>query len=68
MHDGLLVQAGEAPALAHAAISVLVDRELAERLGHAARATVEQHFAAPVVARQVSALYLDAASATTGEP
>ena len=65
-HDGLLVEPENAPALAHAAISLLSDPPLRETIEHGARATVEQRFAAPVVARQVAALYADAASASAG--
>jgi glycosyltransferase involved in cell wall biosynthesis len=63
--DGLRTAPEDAPALAAAAISLLSDPQRCERLGHAARATVEQRFAAPVVARRVAALYTDAASAAT---
>jgi glycosyltransferase involved in cell wall biosynthesis len=64
-NDGLLTAPGDGPALADAAISLLSDAQRCERLGHAARATVEQRFAAPIVARRVAALYADAASAAT---
>jgi glycosyltransferase involved in cell wall biosynthesis len=65
-HDGLLVETGDGPALAHAAIALLSDPQLRGRIEHGARATVEQRFAAPVVARRVAALYADAASASGG--
>jgi glycogen(starch) synthase len=61
-HDGRLVKPGDAPALAQAVVALLRDRDLRRRLGDAARATVEQRFAAPIVARQVAALYLSAAT------
>ena len=65
-HDGLLAERDNAPALAHAAIALLSDSELRARIEHGARATIDQRFAAPVVARQLAALYADAASASTG--
>jgi len=64
-HDGLLAEPENAPALAHAAIGLLSDPELRARIEHGARATVEQRFAGPVVARQLAALYADAASAAS---
>jgi glycosyltransferase involved in cell wall biosynthesis len=63
--DGLLTAPGDAAAIARAAICLLGDADRRERLGHGARGTVEQRFAAPVVARRLAALYADAASAAT---
>jgi glycosyltransferase involved in cell wall biosynthesis len=45
--DGLLVQAGDAAALADALVRVLSDRSLGERLGAAGRITVEPWLATP---------------------
>jgi glycosyltransferase involved in cell wall biosynthesis len=64
-HDGLLVEAGDPVALSRAAIRLLTDPDLRRSLGQTARAKVELQFAAPVVARQMAALYIDAASAGT---
>jgi glycogen(starch) synthase len=62
-HNGLLTPPGDAGALAQAAVRLLADPDLSRRLGGSARATVVQRFAAPVIARRVTALYLDASSA-----
>jgi glycogen(starch) synthase len=64
-NDGVLVQTGDPEALGQAAIRLLTDPDLRRSLGQAARASVELHFAAPTVARQMCALYIDAASAGT---
>ena len=58
---------GLAEALGQLSIDEHGDRRVRERIEHGARATVEQRFAAPVVARQVAALYTDAASASASE-
>lgn len=64
-HDGILVGTSDPAALSEAAIRLLTDPDLRRRIGQAARATVEQRFAAPVVARRMTALYVDAVSAGT---
>ncbi|MBA3748282.1 MAG: glycosyltransferase family 4 protein, partial [Solirubrobacterales bacterium] len=66
--DGQLVAPDDPDALSEAVIGLLTDPDLRWRLGSAARATVLQRFAAPVVARAVTALYIDAAAAATLGP
>jgi len=63
--DGLLTRPADAVALARAVVALLSDADLRRRLGDAARATVEERFATPVIARGMTALYADAASAAT---
>lgn len=63
--DGLLTDTADAVALARAAAGLLGDPDLHRRLGDSARATVEQRFAAPVIARRMAALYTDALPAGT---
>lgn len=58
--DGLLTAPADAAALAGATVALLTDPRLRRRLGDAARATVQQRFAAPVVARRMAALYAEA--------
>jgi glycogen synthase len=55
--DGLLVEPGDPAALAEAVSRLLDDPPLAERLGGAARAAVQRHFAAAAVAEQTARLY-----------
>lgn len=55
--DGLLVPPGDSSALAAALLRVLGDRKLAERLGRAARATIERRFAASQAAAAVAEAY-----------
>jgi D-inositol-3-phosphate glycosyltransferase len=55
--DGLLVPPGDAPALAEAAAGLLRDPERCHALGAAARAKVEERFAAGTVARQTAEWY-----------
>jgi len=55
--DALLTPPGEVFPLARAIRQLLEDRELAARMGAEARATYEQRFAAPVMARELRALY-----------
>jgi glycogen synthase len=64
--DGLLVTPGDPPALADAICRVLEDRALAERLGTAARATVERRFAQRVVALRVADVYRQMSSLVSG--
>jgi len=64
-HDGILVGTSDPGALSEAAIRLLTDPDMRRRIGQAARASVDLRFAAPVVARQMTALYLDASSAGT---
>lgn len=56
-HDGMLVPAGDAAALAGAIRTLLDQPELRCRLGVAARATVAERFSVPVMCRQVEAVY-----------
>lgn len=55
--DGMLVPPGDPAALAGAIGGLLADPARARRLGEAARATVEQRYAEPVVARHMTDLY-----------
>lgn len=55
--DGFLAAPDDAEALASALGGVLVDPALQQRLGFAARETVEQRFAAPAVAARLADLY-----------
>jgi glycosyltransferase involved in cell wall biosynthesis len=55
--SGLLVDAGQHEALAHACITLLDDRERAERLGVAGRKRIEQEFSADTMTAKVAELY-----------
>ena len=62
--NGLLVEPGDAAALADALVRVLTDRELAERFAAAARPTVEPWLATPeAYAERLHALVTRAAGA-----
>jgi glycosyltransferase involved in cell wall biosynthesis len=62
-HDGMLVPPEDPAALAGAAVRLLRDRELRERLGRAARETVTRRYSAPAVAAQTTAVYTSVAGA-----
>ena len=62
--DGLLAPPGDAGALARAAVRLLTDQDLSRRLAGSARATVVARFAAPVVARRMTEVYVDALKAS----
>jgi glycosyltransferase involved in cell wall biosynthesis len=55
--EGFLVQPGDALELAEAISKLLVDPELRERMGIAARARIEKQFTAEVIVPQLEALY-----------
>ncbi len=63
---GLLVEAGDAPAVANAICRVLEDEVLAARLGTEARQRMEQEFAFEVVVRRTQDLYQELLAAKTG--
>ena len=56
---GLLVEPGDAPALASAIERLLRDPALARRLGDAARKAIEAHYSVEKMVRATEALYLD---------
>lgn len=56
--DALLVERGDAPALAGAVGRLLADRELARRLGASAAARQAQEFDIDLVVRRIEALYV----------
>jgi glycosyltransferase involved in cell wall biosynthesis len=58
---GLLVPAGDPAALAEALQALLLDRELAGRLGAAGRTRVEERFSADAMCRRVLEIYADLA-------
>jgi glycosyltransferase involved in cell wall biosynthesis len=57
--SGILVQAGDADAIAEACQRILVDSDLREKLGSAARTTVENEFSSVVQAKRVSEIYAE---------
>jgi glycosyltransferase involved in cell wall biosynthesis len=60
IHDGengLLVEPGDAPALARALAGLAADAALRDRLRRAGRATVEQHYSFEVRMRKIRAIY-----------
>jgi len=58
--NGLLVEAGNAGALAEAVVRLLVDSELAARLASAARATIENRFTADRMVEETLRIYVSA--------
>jgi glycosyltransferase involved in cell wall biosynthesis len=56
---GLLVEPGDGSALADSISTLLVDRELAARLGAAARKAIEERYSIETMVRATEQLYLD---------
>ncbi len=63
-HEALLVAPGDAAALAKALLRILTDRDLAGRLGAAARRRVEGHFSLDAVVTRYEQLYREMRDAT----
>ncbi len=64
--SGLLVEPASARALANGILTLLSDRDLAQRLGENARQRVQQHFSATATAARMEELYLDVAQEALG--
>jgi glycosyltransferase involved in cell wall biosynthesis len=66
--NGLLVAAGDAPALADALVSLLGDSERATTLGRAARETVVARYSFERMAREFTTLYVEALASRGAGP
>jgi glycosyltransferase involved in cell wall biosynthesis/folate-dependent phosphoribosylglycinamide formyltransferase PurN len=64
--NGLLVEPGDFAGLHQALLRLLEDRELARRLGNAARRTVEEGYSSDLVTRRLLALFSQARKDTAG--